>query len=232
MVEILIRFRAHMIAITADIEKAYHQVQLHEEDRDFVRFFWIKNVKDAESDMEVYRFKVIPFGANSSSFILLSVIKNHLSCETSEVAKDMDVNIYVDNLLAGCNTTEEALTYYKEANFIFQKSGLKLKSWSSNNQHLNSCSASDGVNDGSAQNKILGLQWSRARDVIALPELKTSSFSLTVITKRNVLRGISTVYDPLGFLSPLTIPAKILIQDVWKLKLQWDDPLPIDLQDR
>jgi hypothetical protein len=44
-----------------------------------------------------------------------------------------------------------------------------------------------------------------------------------------VLRGISAVYDPLGFISPLTIPARILIQDIWKLKLDWDDALPQDL---
>lgn len=37
------------------------------------------------------------------------------------------------------------------------------------------------------------------------------------------------MYDPLGFISPLTIPARILIQDIWKLKLDWDDALPQDL---
>jgi hypothetical protein len=42
--------------------------------------------------------------------------------------------------------------------------------------------------------------------------------------RNEVLRGISAVYDLLGFISPLTIPARILIQDIWKLKLDWDDP--------
>ena len=51
-------------------------------------------------------------------------------------------------------------------------------------------------------------------------------------TKRDVLRGISLVFDPLGFYSPLTIRAKILIQDLWKEKFEWDQPLPVELRDR
>ena len=51
-------------------------------------------------------------------------------------------------------------------------------------------------------------------------------------TKRDVLRGISLVFDPLGFYSPLTIRAKILIQDLWKEKFEWDQPLPVELRDQ
>jgi hypothetical protein len=47
-----------------------------------------------------------------------------------------------------------------------------------------------------------------------------------------VLRGISATYDPLGFITPLTIPARMLIQEIWKLKLDWDDPIPFELIER
>ncbi len=40
------------------------------------------------------------------------------------------------------------------------------------------------------------------------------------------------MYDPLGFISPLTIPSRMLIQDIWKLKLDWDDALPKELIER
>ncbi len=47
-----------------------------------------------------------------------------------------------------------------------------------------------------------------------------------------MLRGISATYDPLGFITPLTIPARMLIQEIWKLKLDWDDPIPFELIER
>lgn len=34
------------------------------------------------------------------------------------------------------------------------------------------------------------------------------------------------LFDPLGFLSPITIAAKIFIQEIWSLKRDWDEPLP------
>ena len=33
------------------------------------------------------------------------------------------------------------------------------------------------------------------------------------------------MYHPLGFVSPVVIRAKILIQTLWKSKIAWDEPL-------
>lgn len=60
MLAILLRFRIQTIGLTADIEKAFHQIGLHEEDRDYVRFLWLKDTSDPKSDLESYRFRVIP----------------------------------------------------------------------------------------------------------------------------------------------------------------------------
>lgn len=232
MLAILLRFRLHRIALTADIEKAFHQIGLHEDDRDFIRFLWIKDINNLDSDFEVYRFKVIPFGASSSPFILLSVLKKHLKQLCSPIATDMDSNIYVDNLITGCDTTNEALSYYESSNTILQQAGLKLQSWSSSDKIVTARAASDKVSEKSVDSKILGLFWERSADCLRLPVFHLSSFCHPSTTKRDVLRGISTVYDPLGFISPLTIPAKILIQELWKEKFEWDDPLPLIYRER
>ena len=47
-----------------------------------------------------------------------------------------------------------------------------------------------------------------------------------------MLLGISATYDPLGFITTLTIPVRMLIQEIWKLKLNWDDPIPFELIER
>ena len=49
-------------------------------------------------------------------------------------------------------------------------------------------------------------------------------------TKRSILQTIATIFDPLGWSSPLTIRGRIFTQDLWKLKLGWDEVLPIELQ--
>jgi hypothetical protein len=232
MLAILLRFRVHTIGLTADIEKAFHQIGLHEQDRDFVRFLWLKDPSDPKSDFESFRFRVIPFGASSSPFILLSVIKKHLQASSSPLAVDINENVYVDNLISGCETSEEAMDYFSEANNVLKEAGLKLQSWGSNDSHLATKANSEGVGDGSTFTKVVGLNWDRNGDTLHLPNVQLSHLCHSQSTKREVLRGISAVYDPLGFISPLTIPARMLIQDIWKLKLDWDDALPQELIER
>ncbi|UYV66799.1 hypothetical protein LAZ67_4002882 [Cordylochernes scorpioides] len=45
-------------------------------------------------------------------------------------------------------------------------------------------------------------------------------------SKRHLLSHISRIFDPIGWLSPVIIRLKILLQSLWKQKLNWDDPLP------
>ncbi|XP_062414582.1 uncharacterized protein LOC134107160 [Pungitius pungitius] len=51
-------------------------------------------------------------------------------------------------------------------------------------------------------------------------------------TRRGMLSMISSVYDPLGFLAPFTIPAKIILQDLCRLKCGWDDSVPQSVQQK
>ena len=44
-------------------------------------------------------------------------------------------------------------------------------------------------------------------------------------TKRNVISVIGRFYDPLGFLSPITIRFKVFMQELYRLKLSWDEEL-------
>lgn len=74
MLHTLLRFHVHHIGLLSDIEKAFHKVQLHESDHDFVGFPWLSFDDNPHSDFEICRFEVIPFGVSSSTLILNSVI--------------------------------------------------------------------------------------------------------------------------------------------------------------
>lgn len=125
----MLQFRSHQIGLVADVEKAFHHIGLDENDRDFLRWFWLQDPSDPESELIAYRFEVIPIGAKSSPFILNSTVIHHLKQESSAVARDMKNNIFVDNIVFGCKTQEETIEYYNSANTIMKRAGLPLQAW-------------------------------------------------------------------------------------------------------
>ena len=70
--------------------------------------------------------------------------------------------------------------------------------------------------------KVLGVQWQVSSD--------TFSFNINIrdrpATRRGLLSFISAVYDPLGFVAPFILTAKMILQDLCKKKLNWDDRIP------
>ncbi|XP_040079423.1 uncharacterized protein LOC120850811 [Ixodes scapularis] len=80
--------------------------------------------------------------------------------------------------------------------------------------------------------KVLGVTWEPKEDSLMFsPEHVTKTACHQENTKRFVLQTKARLYDPLGFLAPFVVRAKILFQEIWKLNLDWDDVLPNHLQD-
>lgn len=73
---------------------------------------------------------------------------------------------------------------------------------------------------------MLGLAWDYEEDTISL-DLRAIARRAEDLpaTKRNTLRLIAGIFDPLGIIGPVTITAKILFQEVCRQKIGWDDPL-------
>jgi len=47
-------------------------------------------------------------------------------------------------------------------------------------------------------------------------------------TKQSILSHIALIFDPLGLLGPITLLAKVVMQDLWCLKMDWDESIPLD----
>ena len=227
---ILLRFRCHKYGFTTDIEKAFLHVSLNEEDRDATRFFWLSDPDDPTSAFHVYCFKVVLFGASSSPFILNATLNKHLNQYNDPVAEDMKKNIYVDDLISGVQHDEEATTYYHRARTLMSPVGFNLRSWASNSPVIQSLAAKENLLDDYPEAKVLGVLWNTTTDMIKYPPRSTASTTPNLITKREVLQESSKIYDPIGFLGPVTVRAKILMQELWRQGIAWDEPLPPDLQ--
>ena len=81
--------------------------------------------------------------------------------------------------------------------------------------------------------KVLGLNWNTKTDTLSLSltKLIKETNSTDKISKRLVLSLSSKLYDPLGFVEPVTVKAKIMMQELWKHNLTWDKELPDDFKE-
>jgi len=122
--DILINFRIWKIGIIFDIEKAFHRIQLHKEDREFTRFLWLSDPTDPAYGFDIFRSSVVSFGAKPSPIILNSVLHLHFKKFLSWVAADILRYVYVENLSSGRDSKAKAQQYYDDS-----FASLHLKSW-------------------------------------------------------------------------------------------------------
>ncbi|GFT23059.1 integrase catalytic domain-containing protein [Trichonephila clavipes] len=218
---LIISFRLNTIAITADIERAFLQISLRDEDRDAVRFLF-PDIRSNQTDpykFQVYRFKRVIFGVNVSPFLLSATIKHHIENyrEQYPAATEMlDTCLYVDDVISGADDISQALKVSKDAETIMKNASMKLRKWNSNDQTLMRTWEREGLETHPRH----------PDDSSKIPSSKTRQ---NPSQKRIVLQSAGKIYDPVGFLSPYTIRLKCLLQELWLRKLFWDDELPPDI---
>ncbi|GFQ92086.1 reverse transcriptase domain-containing protein [Trichonephila clavata] len=140
LLELILKFRENPIAYAADIEKAFLQIELHEQDRDVVRFFWTENLNDYDpKNLQVYRLTRVLFGLTSSPFMLAATIRYHLKKykdKFPDTAKIVESSLYVDDFISGQENVDKALQTSLESIEIFKESGMSLRKWHTNSKKL------------------------------------------------------------------------------------------------
>ena len=106
--------------------------------------------------------------------------------------------------------------------------GFHIQKWMSN-QAEDSASTIDLEENKLSTTKRLGVLWTADQDTFSFKYLLTPEIELT---KQTVLKKTATIYDPLGFLAPFVIRAKILIQQAWVEAAGWDVPLAVHHQEQ
>ena len=248
--DLLLRFRSYKIALTADLEKAFLMVSVDEADRDVLRFIWVDDTSKDPPDLRVYRFTRVVFGVSSSPFLLNATTRFHLEkyLETNEgLVQQLFRSTYVDDIICGGHTEDEAFDLYTTSKKIFREGGFNLRKFLTNSKRLqeridlqespnpeNSLLQDEPtfsetnlrVSQSSRmeEHKVLGVPWNPESDqlIFDVTDLARAAIDLHP-TKRNLVSLIGKFYDPLGFLSPVIIKFKILFQKFCQCKSDWDD---------
>ncbi|XP_054709054.1 uncharacterized protein LOC129218752 [Uloborus diversus] len=233
ILDLILCFRQFKYAFSADIEKAFHQIGIVETDRDALRFLYFDN----ELNIKHYRMTRAPFGVACSSFILACTIKHHikkLSVENPEIFKMLNNFIYVDDIFYGSDSVEHACKLSTEAYNVLKEAGMNLRHFSTNSEELEKIWDNNGIVEVQKEHndtlKVLGLNWCNSKDVLFLniDKLSETLNKCRIITKRNILNVTATIFDPVGFISPFVLRAKLIMQNLWQLGLELDDEVPIE----
>ncbi|UYV70400.1 hypothetical protein LAZ67_7002911 [Cordylochernes scorpioides] len=209
--DVMLRFRLNKIGVIADIEKAFLQISVAKEDRQFLRFLCY----------------------TSSPFLLAATLKLHLEQYEREVIPLLKC-MYMDNCVNSVTSLEEAQVFQQQSIDLLSPAGFNLREWQMGGPSIvNSENVSvlgmkwDTADDTlTISDKLMMTPTYKSLDQENDAEIENQTHKLT---KRIMLSEAHAVFDPLGLFSPFTIVPKIILQQCWKSELKWDQPVPEDI---
>ncbi|XP_070068048.1 uncharacterized protein [Drosophila takahashii] len=215
----LLRFRLHKFALAADVKKMYSQVMVDEADRNFQLIVWRR---DPSESLKIFKLNTVTYGTSPAPYLAIRCLMR-----LGEIAQDSCLK--AADLLTGARSVEDLLSLRGEVSQVLQEAGFELAKWFSNCPELSASeSAVMPLTADSDVTKTLGVVWLPGKDYFQF-RLDDSFLDLRA-TKRNILSMTARLFDPLGLLCPLVTRAKMLLQELWLRKLDWDESLPMQLQ--
>ena len=224
--DILIRFRQFPPALMADIKAMYNQVRVPLSDRDALRFLWIRN-----DDIIHYRMTSHLFGGvwcfSSAAYAL---IKTASMTSDTRIHGIITSSFYGDDLIWPARTVEESKTLIPGVKSVLASRGFHLAKYIATHEDLIKDIPGHARLRGEDQmllchaDKTLGVGWCLRTD-----SLYVRHNLRFVSTKAEMLSSLASVFDPLGLITPLHLPGKLLFQQTSLYKLAWDDVLPDEL---
>ena len=235
LIDVLLRFRFHRIALTTDVSRMYRAVELTPSDKDLHRFVW-RN--EPTKDLRDFRMNRVTFGVSASSFAANMAVKQNaldLALEYPQAAAVVEKSFYVDDGLTGADSIQEAIQLQKQLQDLFGRGGFLLRKWNSNQpdvlQHLppelRDTNQTQTLPSQEEYTKTLGIEWNTTTDHFRLTISNLPT--VDVVTKCVLVSDVAKTFDALGWFSPAIIKVKILMQRLWELKIDWDDPLPAEI---
>ena len=154
----------------------------------------------------------------------------------SESTNTVKGSFYVDDCFKSVPGEEEAIRQTDDLRNLLEKGRFQLNQMGfklSQGHWVPSCVQKNGtfkdLHDGQLPIKsALRVRWDVERDKFCF-KIEVESKPLT---RRGLLSVVCSLYDPLDFVAPIVLPAKVIRQDLCRRRLEWDDPIPDDERNR
>ena len=250
----LLRFCLHCIAITADIEKAFLQIEIKESDRDALRFLWFDDSSKPHPKVIQFKYCRLVFGLRPSTSILGATIKKQLlkfADDCLEVHKKL-TRFYADDLSCSTNSIKTALEIFHKSRDILSQGGFNLRKFRANDKallqeiertntstmtpsyamkevmqdDLSYAQHTIGPTQKDNNSKVLGVNWDNENDELFFELIQIVELAkMLKPTKRSLLKLAAKIFDPLGCLSVYAINLQALFQELCVEKWRWDEEL-------
>ncbi|XP_055543471.1 uncharacterized protein LOC129729018 [Wyeomyia smithii] len=233
---VISKFREKKIAFGGDIEKMFHQIRIKPEDKHAQRFLFRF---DEKLQPDVYVMDVATFGATCSPCSAQYILNKNAddnAAEFPEAAAAIKGKTYMDDYFDSANTTEQAVERALQVKLIHSRAEFNMRNWVSNSNEVRQrlgetheqrllsidCSPEE------KRHRVLGIVWDSEKDIFIFSTSWQAELAPYIIndlrpTKRIILRIVMSLFDPMGFLAPYLIHGRMLIQDLWRVGLNWDD---------
>ncbi|XP_058978468.1 uncharacterized protein LOC131802916 [Musca domestica] len=233
---LILKWRFYRYVFSGDIEKMYRQILVSPSHTHFQRILFRQNPTEPIKD---YELKTVTFGVNCAPYLAIRTmiqLANDVHDSYPLASHVLKNCMYVDDALAGAHDIHTAISTVRELILSLKSAGFNMRKWTSNSTTiLSDLSPDDLLNDGfldfnaHCAAKMLGIRWNAYSDQFYFSSI---AFSPHTYTKREVLSQISKLFDPAGWISPVIVLAKIIMQKIWLDKVGWDEeisPESIDL---
>jgi len=221
--DILCKFRVYLFVLSADIEKMFRQVSINPDQTFLLNILWRNSPQEPLQCIELL---TVTYGTNSAPFLATRVLKRLADTKATEypnAAKALLTGTYMDDILSGSDSEDGLNLLCEELKGLLGSAAFNLHKWCSNSPSFveNTSKISEvDMNLDDCPNKVLGLKWDSMNDsfCISIPSISCDE----PITKRLILSTLAQCFDPIGFINPVIVSGKILMQKLWLLKLDWD----------
>lgn len=229
---LLLNFTLTKYAFIADVEKLFRQLEVDPEDRDYLRVLWW----DESGEVIECRLTTVTYGTACAPYQALRVLLQLVMDLGSKykLGQKLILKKFMDDFLAGGNNLSHLIEAIQELIQMLAEAGMNLRKFAANDprllQNIPPENIEKLVSIQSHDNAVstLGLVWNPESDefMFKIPKIQEN----VTWTKRKVLSEIHKLFDPEGWVGPVTLLGNLIMQQIWIEGTDWDAPLPAQLQ--